>query len=127
MSSRNVLLVDDDEAVLAMLTRVLHASGFTVSAVSSADEATSLIDDQREFAMLIYDLSVGGPRGAFHVFEEFRKRRPNIPVLLVTGFASPDVEAEAERLGIEILQKPFGATELVDRVSYLIKRSHPAA
>jgi DNA-binding NtrC family response regulator len=125
--SAEVLLVDDDNAVVAVVTRILKKSGFRVTTANSLPKARSILS-QRNFTVLIYDLSVGAGRRLGEVIDELRAAQPKLPVLLITGYAGPDTESEVERLRIELLEKPFEADELVARLTELIKRSkHSAA
>jgi DNA-binding NtrC family response regulator len=122
-----VLLVDDDHAVVAVVTRILKKSGFRVTSANSLDKARAILS-QHHFTILIYDLSIGAGRKLDEVMDELRAAQPRMPVLLITGYAGPDTESEVERLHIDLLEKPFEADELVERVTELIKRSkHSAA
>jgi DNA-binding response OmpR family regulator len=83
---------------------------------------------QQTFNVVIYDLSVGAGQTLDDVLAQLRAAQPELPVLLITGYAGPETEGDVERLGIELLEKPFDGDELVARVSELVRRSkHSAA
>lgn len=123
----SILVVDDDEAVLDVFTRILETAGYPVIAVKSIEDAKANLE-KRDFAIVLYDLSVGGTRNALELASAIQEEHPGMIVLMVTGLATPEVAAETARRGLEILEKPFGAKELVDVVSCcLARKKNPAA
>jgi DNA-binding NtrC family response regulator len=127
MPVAEVLLVDDDNAVVTVVTRILKKSGLRVTSAGTLQKAISILKE-RTFTILIYDLSVGAGRRLEDVMDELRATQPRLPVLLITGYAGPDTESEVERLRIDLLEKPFEPEELLQRVSELIRRGkHSAA
>jgi DNA-binding response OmpR family regulator len=127
MSHSEILLVDDDQSVLTVVSRILRKSGYRVTTALSLAKALAVIQKQT-FNVVIYDLSVGAGQTLDDVLAQLRAAQPNLPVLLITGYAGPETEGDVERLGIELLEKPFDGDELVARVSELVRRSkHSAA
>src|SRR3954464_7816265 len=123
----SILVVDDDEAVLDVFTRILEKEGFRVSSVKSVEDAKAIFEAQ-DFAIVVYDLSVGGSMAALELASAIRTEHPAMTVLMVTGLATPEVTAEVAKRGLEMLEKPFGAHELINVVSCLLTRRHsPAA
>ena len=127
MSHSEILLVDDDQSVLTVVSRILRKSGHRVTTALSLAKALAILQ-QQTFNVVIYDLSVGAGQTLDNVLAQLRAAQPKLPVLLITGYAGPETEGDVERLGIELLEKPFEGDELVARVSELVRRSkHSAA
>lgn len=127
MSHSEILLVDDDQSVLTVVSRILRKSGYRVTTALSLVKALAILQ-QQTFNVVIYDLSVGAGQTLDDVLPQLRAAQPKLPVLLITGYAGPETEGDVERLGIELLEKPFDGDELVVRVSELVRRSkHSAA
>lgn len=123
----SILLVDDDEAVLDVFTRILQKEGFPVTAVKSIEAAKQSVEES-EYAVVLYDLSVGGMRNALELASVLQDEYPTMKVLMITGMVSPDVAAEVTRRGLEILEKPLGVKTLVRVIScHVKKRIHSAA
>jgi len=124
--SGSILVVDDDEAVLDVFTRVLKREGFPVQAVNSIDQAKASVE-KKDFAVVLYDLSVGGIRNALELASSIQEGHSEMTVLMVTGMATPETKAEITRRGLKLLEKPFGAKELVEVVSCHLAKKKPAA
>jgi CheY-like chemotaxis protein len=108
-----VLVADDDDAVRALIARILRGSGYTVLEARTSDEALALGDD---LELLVADLvmpSIGGVELA----DAMRARIPGLHVLFTSGYC---------RIGNSfgpddpLLAKPFTAAELLQRVRQLI-------
>jgi DNA-binding NtrC family response regulator len=108
----SVLVVDDDDAVSTVLKEILRAAGFAVSATSLSNEATAMIKTG-QFGVLIYDLSVSAEQGPFQFLASCLNRQPSLSILLITGFADHETRRQAANLKIRLLEKPFGATDLL--------------
>ena len=109
-----VLLVDDDDAVRAMMTATLERKGFDVVAAASVTEALRLITVE-PFDVLITDLHMPNPGDGFTVVTAMRHSQPKALTLLVSGYADvqsamADFLLEAD----EIIVKTFDASQLAD-------------
>jgi DNA-binding NtrC family response regulator len=118
----SVLVVDDDDAVSTVLQDILRAAGFGVSATSLSDEATTMIKEGR-FGVLIYDLSVAAIQGPFQFLASCLKDQPGLEILLITGFDDNETRRQAANLRIRLIEKPFGATDLLVQLSSLARVS----
>ncbi|OGU13103.1 MAG: Fis family transcriptional regulator [Geobacteraceae bacterium GWC2_53_11] len=123
---RTRLLVVDDEAVIRDgLKRILEAEEFVVETCSSGYGAIESMQ-RREFDLIITDLKMPGMSG-IEVLKSVRTLQPNVPVILITGYASVDTAVEAMKNGAsDYLQKPFTPDLLLEKVrSALNKRPLP--
>jgi nitrogen-specific signal transduction histidine kinase/CheY-like chemotaxis protein len=116
-----ILLVEDEEAVRALATRILVREGYTVLAASRGDEAVSLFArHQREVTLLVSDLVLPG-LGGIEIAQRLREMRPTLKVLLMSGYTDRDVGTIAgESEGMAFMQKPFTPDVLTRRVSELL-------
>ena len=110
-----VLLVEDDEGVRDLLIGVLTHYGYSVDAYGSAEQA---LEHNAPFDILLSDVLLPGMNGP-ELVREIRKRRPGVPVLLMSGDTGHVVDPkELDAKGF--LQKPFSARTLVTRVEELL-------
>jgi two-component system nitrogen regulation response regulator NtrX len=99
-----VLIVDDAGPVVVLCVNVLQTFGYSVKGANRGEAALDLL------------------RG-FEVFEEARALYPDMPVVLVTGHATPEIMAEADQRGFHgVLLKPFTSEELRATVDKVLAR-----
>ncbi|RAK58010.1 ATP-binding protein [Phenylobacterium deserti] len=117
-----LLLVDDDELVRTSTAELLREHGHIVSEASSASEALKLLRADPQIDVLVTDYAMPGRTGG-ELLREARLLRPDLPALLITGYAgaAEDVPADVDRLG-----KPFRRAELLNRVAALLPTVQPA-
>jgi len=103
---RKVLVVDDDPVVGKSFDRVLSAKGYAVITASNAQEALNKLDAE-DYDVVFTDIKMPGMSG-LEMAEQVRERRPWLPVVIVTGYGSPDNEARAKAAGVSgFLRKPL--------------------
>ncbi len=125
--AHRVLLVDDDNAVLAMMTATLTHKGFDVVAVASVTEALRHIATE-SFDVLITDLHMPNPGDGFTVVTAMRHSQPDALTLLVSGY--PDVQSAMAAILLEadeIMVKPFEVGRLAELVREKMTTRRPAA
>ena len=125
--THKVLLVDDDDAVRAMMNATLERKGFDVVAVSGVPEALRHITTE-SFDVLITDLHMPNPGDGFAVVTAMRHSQPNALTLLVSGY--PDVQSAMAAILLEadeIIVKPFEVGRLAELVREKINTRKPAA
>lgn len=120
--SGHVLYVDDEEALVFLATRILERDGFVVSGYTDPEEALSrFIAEPDAFDMLITDMSMprlSGPELAERVISI----RPELPVVMFTGYISAEDSDIGVRLGVkEIVQKPNSIDKLTEIVNRFIR------
>lgn len=119
----HILVVDDEPNVLVTYRLILQQRGYEVSAAISSEEARkSLSDDHID--LLLCDLSLEKQENGFDVIDFGREKKPAMPAVLLTGYATPDAVERAEQLGIPILFKPIDINELLETISGLLKENY---
>jgi PAS domain S-box-containing protein len=113
-----ILLVDDDPDVRAVAAAMLREAGHTVIEAGSGGAALErLVDRAAPIDLLIADLAMPGMNG-FELARAARQKRPDLPVLFVTGFADMAQAEDGRRE--TVLQKPFRADELTAKVAEVL-------
>ncbi|MCA9973719.1 MAG: response regulator, partial [Anaerolineales bacterium] len=97
---KHILVVDDHFEMLELLRSMLELSGheFEVLAVPSAEEAMFELP-RRHFDLVITDVRLPGMNG-FDFVRRIRRRLPDIPVIMITGYTSEQGQNEAAELGV---------------------------
>jgi len=107
-----VLVVDDEKNMRVSLQTMLKDEGYAVRAVESAEDGLGLLG-QEEFFMVITDARLGGMSG-YDFLKKVHTQRPELPVLMLTAYATPKLAVEAIQSGaIDYLAKPFAPEELL--------------
>jgi signal transduction histidine kinase/CheY-like chemotaxis protein len=114
---RVALLVDDDNAVRDVTAARLRHLGFHVLEAGSGGAALDLLDRAPRVDLLVADFAMPGMNGA-EVAQQARSRRPDLPVLFVTGYA--DQSALAGIGDERVVQKPFRDDELERKVQAVV-------
>jgi PAS domain S-box-containing protein len=109
------LLVDDEDLVRMSTADMLTELGFEVTEVGSSDEALALLREGAEADVLVTDHLMPGMSGV-ELADAARTLRPQLPVLLISGYA--DVDGIAPDL--PRLTKPFRNAELASALSGLL-------
>lgn len=116
-----VLVVEEEEAVRAVLVDALTSFGYRVVAVADGSEGARLARDGG-FDLVLADVSLPGESG-WAVAAAARAARPRVPVAFVTGWgAELDPDRVRSLEPIAVLSKPFRVTDLADLVARLTGR-----
>jgi PAS domain S-box-containing protein len=114
-----VLVVDDDPDVRRFVIDLLVDSGYTVSSAEDGPSGLRILSEQGPFDLLLLDFAMPGMTGA-EVARTVRAASPDQPILIMTGYL--EHEAVLSELGAQpMLQKPFDPSDLLFRVSNLIR------
>jgi DNA-binding NtrC family response regulator len=107
-----VLVVDDEKNMRRSLQTMLGDEGYAVRAVESAEAALELLASE-EFFMVVSDARLGGLSG-YELLEKIRGQWPEMPVILLTAYATPSLAVKAIKAGaMDYLAKPFAPEELL--------------
>lgn len=107
-SRGRVLLVDDEPALVELGVLMLKRMGYLVKGFASSDEALAAVRNApHEFDIVVSDLSMPGMSG-LEVIEEIRRVRPDIPVIVMSGYVDAHMQSRIEATGIQkLMLKPF--------------------
>ena len=111
--TERILLVDDEESIAHLLKRMLERLGYRVTARTSSVEALQAFCSQpEEFDIVVTDLSMPNISGT-DLAAELLDIRPDIPIILCTGFSETLSKEKALAAGIrEYIMKPVIASQI---------------
>ena len=117
----HILLLDDEEVVLLLVEEMLTAQGYQVSAFVGADAALEAFGRRpQDFDLVITDLSMPD-RDGLEVARQLKRIRPELPIVLLSGFVGTISPEESAAAGIDrLLMKPIVAAELHETVGDLL-------
>ena len=116
-----LLIVDDERNMRESLKVVLESHGYKADMVESAEDGLEAIGSNSYF-MVITDARLEGMSG-YEFLQESHERWPDIPVLMITAYATPKLAVEAIQSGaVDYLSKPFEPEELLHSVNRCAER-----
>ncbi|OQY32366.1 MAG: hypothetical protein B6241_11075 [Spirochaetaceae bacterium 4572_59] len=116
--SKRILIVDDEEQLCVSLSRLLKARGYDPVYTVRPEMALSLLK-QKPADLVITDLKMPGLSG-IDLIREIRIRFREIPILMVSGYASVNNVVQAMRYGaLNFFEKPVRFTELIKDIDAL--------
>jgi PAS domain S-box-containing protein len=112
-----ILVVEDDDAVLQVIRRILTHGGFQVITAADGQEAIQIARERRtNLQLLMVDAVLPNLPGK-DVAEKIRAIRPTARALFVSGYARPLLTSQGLlEPGLPLLEKPFSATDLLNKV-----------
>jgi signal transduction histidine kinase/ActR/RegA family two-component response regulator len=122
-AAMRLLLVDDDALVREVLAGQLEELGYRVSRAHSGAAALARLDAGEDPHIMVSDYAMPGMNGAV-LLAEARRRRPDLPVLLLTGFADSNLRINMEEWdpGITLLlRKPVSQDRLAEAVQTVLR------
>jgi CheY-like chemotaxis protein len=121
--TETVLVVEDEEAVRVLTSRILKEAGYRVFDAQNPHQAEALFEEHGHlFDLLVTDVIMPGSSGPA-LFERLARRRPDLRVLYVSGYTDDTITQPGHLTpGIQFLQKPFTADALNRRVRETLDR-----
>jgi PAS domain S-box-containing protein len=131
-SRRGVVMVVDDEAdIRDVMCEVLRLQGYTVLEAADAQQALRLLHEagpERRPGMLVTDVGLPNGMNGRQLADQVRVQWPQMPVLLVTGYAESTVmKNDSLPAQMALLTKPFAMHALVDKVGAMLGTDEVAA
>jgi DNA-binding NtrC family response regulator len=118
MPTAKILVVDDEEIVCLSCQRILTEEGYEVHTRLSGPEGLKLLAED-PFDLAIVDLKMPGMDG-IEVLQAIKRDYPQIPVIMITGYATIESAVEAMKSGaFDYLPKPFTP----DEVAVVVKKA----
>jgi len=119
---KHVLYVDDDEALVFLVERVLKRKGFAVTTFTDPLLAqAALAARPMDFDLMVTDYNMPGYSGV-QLLRAAKAIRPGLPVALASGYVTPQIESNAFEAGASALvYKPNDVNELCETVQRLIE------
>jgi len=107
----HILVVDDEHIMRESLSDWLRDDGYSVETAESGSKALSILGSE-DWGVILVDLKMPGMDG-IELMGEIKKAKPNIPVIIMTAYATVDTAVKAMRQGAyDYLVKPFDPEEM---------------
>ena len=112
----NILVVDDDETIRSLFKETLEGIGHEVATIENSSKGLQLIK-QQDFTMVFLDLKMPDMDGA-ELFRQIKAIRPQLPVIIITGYPNSDIMARAlVHVPFALMNKPFNAVDIITAVN----------
>jgi len=113
-------VIDDEQIVRRVAEVALGRAGYGVVCAESGDRAADLLRSHPEITAILLDMNMPGISGA-EALACLNEVRPNLPVMVCSGFAEAEVRREFEGFHLAgVIQKPFTSQKLAERVATLL-------
>ncbi|HEY8906435.1 MAG TPA: response regulator, partial [Rhodoferax sp.] len=124
-SGQKVMYVDDDEALVFLVKRLLTRRGYAVSTFSDPRLALEALRADHTLAdLLVTDYNMPGYSGV-DLIRDVTRLLPDLPMALASGYVTSEIERDALAAGAKaLIHKPNDIDELCDTVQKLLDKSH---
>ncbi len=116
LGRRTILVVDDSHDVRELAENHLRELGYRVLAAQSGEEAMELIERYGDIDLLFSDIIMPGGMNGVRLAELVRKRQPDVPVLLATGYMNELPVSARPGATYTTMAKPYRLADLAERV-----------
>ena len=121
--NRSMLVVDDEEVVCQVCQRIFSRQGFHVDTNTDPRQGLARATE-KDYEIILLDIKMPNMDG-IQFLEPLRKKKPEVPVLIITGYPSIPNAAAAMRLGAsDYVTKPFTAEEITWAVQRVLAVQH---
>ncbi|GIW46219.1 MAG: hypothetical protein KatS3mg078_0096 [Deltaproteobacteria bacterium] len=120
---QRILIIEDDQTLADYISLILKEHGFEVTATYSGAQGLELLRKEK-FHLVLTDLVMPCGISGLDVLKEISASKIDVPVIVVTAFASVDTAVEAMKLGaFDYVTKPFNVDELIITINRAIEVS----
>ncbi|MDU1905533.1 MAG: response regulator transcription factor [Dysgonomonas sp.] len=117
-----ILLVEDDHNLAFMLSENLEVEGFNVITLTKGEDVLNTVKEN-EINAILMDVDLDGEMDGFETAENLRMYYPELPIIFTTGKTHFKDTERGFRLGyVDYQKKPYGARELIARITNLLRR-----
>ncbi len=122
---KRVLVLDDEEMILELVTDIFTLIGFEVIPVTDAQEAISRFKEAHEqgepFDLVLFDMTLPGDMDGADVLREIRKIDPQIKAIVSSGYSQEELKERAGDSGFDAaVPKPYSINVLRETVERLL-------
>lgn len=118
----HVLVVEDEDMIRELVVQQLVSLGYKVSEASDGPTGLEIIRERADIDLLISDIVMPGGMSGRDLAEEAMQLRPELRVLLTSGYSEDsDVRGDGTDRGFELLKKPYRRRELARRLRVMFE------
>ncbi len=129
---KRVLIIDDDEAILRMMDKLISKAGYEVHTAANGDKASHILNDDSMFDLVITDIIMPKKEG-IEIVTMLKNKYPQIKIIAISGGGRFSPEGYLKAAGIfgahKTFVKPFDHREMLNAIRELIgnaDRQEPA-
>jgi CheY-like chemotaxis protein len=113
-----ILVIDDEPTVRMLIVEVLEEAGYRALEAEDGPSGLRILQSDTRIDMLITDVGLPGGMNGRQVADAARRRRPELKVLFVTGFAENAAVRNGHLdPGMEVITKPFAMNDLANKIT----------
>ncbi len=122
-----ILLMDDDSAIREVAKLILERLGYTVTGTTKGEDAIAVYKEamgtEREFDVVIMDLTIPGHMGGKDAIKELLKIDPNVCGIVSSGYSTDPIMSDFESYGFKgVVEKPFRVEELSRAIQLVMEK-----
>lgn len=118
MSENKVLIVDGEESILQLMSKVIEKSGHKVDCAESGEEALKLVNKNR-YGLVISDISLPGISG-IELFQIVSKKYKNTAFIFMSGYAIDEINEAVINKSAGFFAKPFNITHVIITIDKIL-------
>jgi PAS domain S-box-containing protein len=122
VAAGKILVVEDNNELRELATQLLQGLGYAACSAGTGAEALAVLAQDPGIDFLFTDILMPGGMTGFELAVEVRQQRPDIAILLTSGFPGNFLPGAQHNGEFEIIRKPFTQTELASAVSRVRRR-----
>lgn len=120
----NILIIDDEPYIRFTMSMILKRAGYNAAVAANAREGFRQLKSQN-FQLVLLDVHMPGVSG-MQLLPEIRRHFPDLPVIILTGYGSSEIQESALRLGVGgFLQKPMEPSIILNRIKDTLLNQPP--
>ncbi len=121
-NGKKVLIVEDEESIRTVLSKVLHKNGYIVHTAADGREAFEVLENNKyDFNLILCDMIMPDKTG-IQLIDEIIPKKPDIKILLSSGYTEEKSQfSEIKERKIKFLQKPYDMTNLLKTMKEIIE------
>jgi DNA-binding NtrC family response regulator len=123
MVTEMILVVDDEPSIRRFAARALLEQGFAVREAADGAQALEMVS-AGGVSVLVSDVVMPRLNGV-QLMEALARSHPQLPVLLMSGYAAPELEGMGIAAPCGLLTKPFSAEQLIEEVRRCLRGADP--
>lgn len=118
-SQGTVLIVEDEPAVLEVASDIFDSLGYDVLTATDAKEALTVLETDTAIDVMFSDVIMPNGMNGVELSLKARQMRPNLKILLASGYPMSALPSEGLGAGVSFISKPYRWTELADKLRAL--------
>jgi PAS domain S-box-containing protein len=121
--TETLLIVEDEESLLAMLRKFLESHGYIIFEASDGEAALQLFArHHKEIALVLCDLGLPKING-IEIFKKMKEIDAAVQVIITSGFFEPQIKSELEKLGVKgFIPKPYNANQVILKIKEVLDK-----